>query len=502
MEEAVDINDGLLQQRLETRQQQLAAIFLHQHEKRTLIYKLRAFKRWHDVYPLEMQCRELTRQLQERTQMLETVRAAYLKDVVSIKSQLRHLSKLTREEPNHISRGNIEEALSDLHTLPSVELKTLIDRADAALKEDGTSKAMRDCLIDAGLIDPESLRPINPWEQSRAYKRLQRIEKGPSYQYPDTKGYSLQLNRPTSYKLFVRYCSECVGTIQFVRAWNYEVENNLRFRAEYNQIDNRIQEMQRVINSLQDSIIVKETKIEELEAQCVELQGANAWFDKWTIAKQEEARVAAEVEKSRQTAAQLQMQQADMETTIWNLQQRQFTRVHDLQGQVRTLQQQLKHDTKERDFETQTRLKIAQDLQAALQAKSSLQRALDAATGQKNQETAKQELLTNQLQQMERERLLAEQEHSAAEKQHAEYKKRTDNQIRELQQEVQILSKSNDQQQDEIDALKTDNRQRKVENAKYAVEMAQLQEENARLQRVVQTQSAALIAAKQQNRGR
>lgn len=165
----------------------------------------RTFRIWRDEYPLVTKCDELARQLKERTFMLDTVRGSYLKDVINVKY---HLDQLMKVQISDEALEKWQKNAYDLHVVPSVDIRELINRTKSCMQQ--SSAQMRENLIDAGFIDPETCRTLNPWEQSRSYRRLERLRKGPSHKFPQG-GESIHLAAPGIAKVFVHHCNQCIG---------------------------------------------------------------------------------------------------------------------------------------------------------------------------------------------------------------------------------------------------------------------------------------------------
>ena len=251
------------------------------HRKR-LDTLLRAFYRWSYEFPLAQKCDELAKQLRERSLMMDTVRSSYLRDVVSIKYQLDMIND-AEVDNNDTSLVKLKQNMYDLHTLPSVDLRSLVENVRQSVRQ--TSAQLRESLVDAGLLDPETLRTLNPWDQSRGFRRIMRIKKGGAFKPPDLEGESIALAAPTNKKLFVRYCKDCIGMTAFVKGWNKEVEDSLKFKADFANVDSHIQEFRVLIDKLNGTIEGQEQKIVDLLAYTSKLETANAWFEKWGATK-------------------------------------------------------------------------------------------------------------------------------------------------------------------------------------------------------------------------
>jgi hypothetical protein len=257
--------------------EKIMAIFLRQYQRKMLIKLLRAFKKWAVEFPLTVKCEELGHQLSERTLVLETVRNSYLKDVVSVKYYLDQLDKIDFDE---VTKAKWKEAFYDLHSVPSTDVRNVVEKAKRTPHL--TSNQLRENLIECGLLDPETYKTLNPWENSRSFRRVCRLEKGPTFNYPThLNGECIDAFAPSNYKVYVRHCSDCVGMISFVKSWNQKIEEAIQFKVEYASVDTKIEDFKRLISSLQNIVIDKEKEMSVLRENLKAFEDTNAWFVKW-----------------------------------------------------------------------------------------------------------------------------------------------------------------------------------------------------------------------------
>lgn len=447
----------------ELRSNQIMSIFMRSYQRKCLIQQLRAFRRWSESFPLQVKCIEISRQLGERNEMLESLRSSYLKDIVSVKYQLSQLSSLTKESVDqHISRKVIEEKLSGLHMVPSADLRHIVDKAEKTIKSDGTSTMLRDTLVDAGLMDPETCKVYNPWEQSRSYRRLNRMQKGPAYNYPDTGGNSMELAKPYDYKLFIRYCRDCVGVVQFVKSWNTDIEATLRFKAEYGQVELRIQELRRVIDSLQNAVVSKEQTIIRLDEKNKELEEANHWFEKWSYIKDVEQREAEHKERLNMYMNLVDMAQAEKESIVWSIQHQNNETVADLQHKLKDLQRALRKDQTDRDQEASTRIKIAEELQHVLSQKSAMKAEIDRLKSLRSQDANDHDALLKRIKKTEAVCQELEVALSKKEREFEDHRRVTADRIDELVQQYKTVSRDYEAKEKELDDMRIELRKKKV----------------------------------------
>ncbi len=334
----------------------------------------KAFRRWAYEFPLNVKCTELMRQLKERNSVLETVRGCYLKDVISLKHQLEKLNKLANSSST-VTKAQIEDSIYELHTLPSIDLRNIIERAETCFKQ--SSVQLQNNLIEAGIMDPISGRTYNPWDHSRAYRRMKRLETGGSFNYPASMGESYPLAAPRQYQLIVHYCSQCVGFISFVKKWNEEVEESIRFRTEYYSVDTKIEDFKRVIKNLHGTIEEKEKENIVLLARVNELENANQWFEKWTLSKNTAEMQSFFQQREQLHQQQIQMLLADKASALKEMSDRYEAQIaHLLENEYR-LRRQLSEKEDELQKEVEWRYQLNNQIDTLTTEKEKLQQTIE-----------------------------------------------------------------------------------------------------------------------------
>ena len=79
----------------------------------------RAFSLWYRVIPLNTKCEELAKELQEKTSIIDLLREAYLRDVVSVKYCVTELAKEFKQESKF-------DIIDQIDSLPSLNLRNFI----------------------------------------------------------------------------------------------------------------------------------------------------------------------------------------------------------------------------------------------------------------------------------------------------------------------------------------------------------------------------------------
>lgn len=333
-----------------------------QANRKRLETLLRAFYRWSYEFPLAQKCDEMAKQLKERNLMMDTVRSSYLRDVVSIKHQLDKINDAEVDNTD-TSLVKLKQNLYDLHTLPSVDLRSLVENVRQSVGQ--TSAQLRESLVDAGLLDPETLRTLNPWDQSRGFRRIMRIKKGGACKPPNMEGESFSLAAPTNKKLFVRYCKDCIGMAIFIKGWNSEVEESLKFKADFANIDAHIQEFRILIDKLNGTIEHQEKQIVDLLEHKHKLETANAWFEKWggghNGATGGKLSTMDDFEARNMYKNMCEMARAELESFAFNtsLRVQEKERAHLAAEKVQ--RQKLRVAELSKDADSKERLKIVQD---------------------------------------------------------------------------------------------------------------------------------------------
>ncbi len=336
----------------------LVTIYLNQTKRNKSLLLAKAFLKWSREVPLTQKCDEMVKQLKERNGMVESIRSSYLRDVISIKHFLDQLKTINVDKPASVD--DMFDSLQNLHTVPSVDLREAIDKVRSNMTQSSTQ--LRDNLIDAGLLDPSTCKTLNPWEQSRAFRRLQRQRGAPSYQYPDAGGESVYIKAPSNYKLFVRHCGNCIGIMQLVKSWNTEIETAFRQMADYQIVDAQIAEFKKLIAHLTLMVADKEAEVIRLNTKNTELEVANAWFDKWAFIKESAEREEVINEQKRVLSNIAGMSHADIESTAYNYALRMEARQVVHEDQIRALKMTIKKDKGESERNTQSRLALCDDL--------------------------------------------------------------------------------------------------------------------------------------------
>ena len=351
-----------------------------QQNRKRLEVLLKFFFRWSHQFPLTVQCIELTKQLRERVHIVDDIRSAYLRDVISVKIHLDSINAVAMsnnapsvdainasDNDDHDQQqlsAKVQDSLSDLHTIPSIDIRKLIEKATESIHQ--TSIQLRESLIDNGLMDPETLQTLNPWDQSRGYRRIMRKTVNHAYKPPVTNGGSFQIAAPSQHKLFVRYCSECIGLIAVVKSWNSEVEDSLQFKADNIDITRVLDEFRNLINRLNATIEQQEVKIVRLEERNKELTKSQRWFARWSDdqADQQEAQHLEELrEKLERCQDIIDMSKMDFES----LQLNQFTREEEQQQALlikeKMSRQKLRATEQLLDMSSKEKLKAMKELQ-------------------------------------------------------------------------------------------------------------------------------------------
>lgn len=349
------------QEKIMQTRDQMIGIYVHQFKRRCFIMLMRAFTRWCKVYPLTIKCDEVAKQLKERTFLLENIRGSYLRDVVLVKHHLEQIQavKLPEENP---AFEKVRADMYDLHAVPSVDLRGLIEKAKMAPSQ--ASNQLVESLINANILDLETGKALNPWEQSRGYKRIQKFKRGDSYQLPDTGGQSMPLQAPRDCTLFIRHCSKCIGVISLVRNWSKDIEEALRYQLEAKSMVAELAELKRLVSNLQNIIENQQEDYKVLLEKSQQVETAGAWFDKWSYMKEFEEKELEQEEKRGVLRHRAEMANADKESTSYNQSLRVQSDIDDCAIRETNLKQLLKKEKVTREREEKNRLKLFDDVKA------------------------------------------------------------------------------------------------------------------------------------------
>lgn len=252
----------------------------------------RAFMKWSKMLPLIQKCDELGKQLHERLLVVSSLRESYFRDVLCVKHHLEKLKEYSSKLPavsSSITDGTSDEKktgesadslkshmdMYDLHAIPSTNLRPLIQ--NALNSPNMTSYQLNETLVASGLINGATGKTSYPWEKGRNYKKLMRIQKGISWDFPKFKGDSVALQSPGNFKLFVTYCQQCIGTMSFVRDWNIDIEEALQKNIDSKTVDLQLSNLKNTVNSLNEIIEKQQTELESLRRKLLELKQTSQW---------------------------------------------------------------------------------------------------------------------------------------------------------------------------------------------------------------------------------
>jgi hypothetical protein len=283
-------------------------------------FLVKYFLRWSKMLPLHVKCDELARQLQDRLVAIASIRDSYLRDVVRVKYHLQKIQEFKLpgdDQPALIKQTGHD--MYDLHVVPSISLRKLIDRATEV---NTSSMQLQETLIQAGLVNVSTGKAYNAWEKSKNFPKIMKHNRGPDFKIPKTNGESISCSTPQTHELFVRYCKECTGIMQFVRAWNFEVEDSLRFKAEGQRMQVVISNLEVTINRLNDIIHDQEKAVVEKDAFIEQLLQSGKFMDQWTYQQEMKDREATYQQDIKNLRNERGMASADKESTEIELQLR------------------------------------------------------------------------------------------------------------------------------------------------------------------------------------
>lgn len=189
-----------------------------------------------------------------------------------------------------------------------------------------------------------------------------KVKKGHFFTLPNPGGESIALSAPAKHRLFVKYCSDCVGVINLVRSWNAEVEDALRFRLEYGSMDHQNAELRKLIGKLNVIIENQENDLIKEAAKNKELEEANAWFHNWTDTQKVSA-ISNDLKDTRRQLGEVQhMAQADVESTAYNVSMGLRSRIASALSAEETLYKVIRKERLSKETEVKARLQMYDDL--------------------------------------------------------------------------------------------------------------------------------------------
>jgi hypothetical protein len=183
-----------LEQTKESARKLIQRVMKSPFEKNRKIIMLKAFMKWHKMLPMHQKCDELAKILQDRLVAVASMRDSYLRDIVRVKYHLSKIQEYRDPGKENAAVGKYTEEtghdMYDLHTVPSISLRMLIDRGLEALRTEpgedvDASQQLQDTLMQSGLANPMTGKSFNPWERSKQFRRIQAHRKGqPGYVPP------------------------------------------------------------------------------------------------------------------------------------------------------------------------------------------------------------------------------------------------------------------------------------------------------------------------------
>lgn len=359
---------------------------------------------------------------------MEEIRKSYLRDVVNVKIYLEKISKYDIVEVDkynylaaisksgrnvavvidddielspyqqqqrqiqeqqirqlRLQQSQIKEEIVGIEGIPSTDMRGFIKRAIDAVND--SSAQVRDNLLEAGVIDIQALRTLNPWEQSSAYTRTMKQKRGHFFSLPKSSGECIPLAAPSNHKLFVRYCNECIGMIALVRSWNLEVEDAMRFRLEHGAMDQQNAELRKLIAKLNGIIETQEESLLKEMAKNKELEEANAWFNNWTDTQRVDA-LGNELKDARRQLMEVgQMAQAEVESTALNVSMAMRHRIASALHVEETLHKLVRKERLMRENEVKSRIQMYEDLQKTQKELVNAEKEIVVMTDLRNKET-------------------------------------------------------------------------------------------------------------------
>jgi hypothetical protein len=86
---------------------------------------------------------------------------------------------------------------------------------------------------------------------------------------------------PQTHEMFIKYCSDCVGVMSFIRQWNSQVEASLGLTAEGEKMQSEINRLKGTINDLNTLIADQEKRMIVAEHKYDELHKSAKFIEQW-----------------------------------------------------------------------------------------------------------------------------------------------------------------------------------------------------------------------------
>jgi chromosome segregation ATPase len=285
-----------------------------------------------------------------------------------------------------------------------------------------------------------------------------RIKKGGAVKPPDLEGESIAIAAPSNKKLFVRYCKDCIGLSIFIKDWNSEVEQSLKFKADFSNIDGLIQEYRGVIDKLNGTIEGQEKEIVRLIERTNKLETANAWFEKWGVIKEADRTGKGapldEYEQKVMYKHNAEMARAEMDSFAFNSAMRLEAKERVRQVAERAQRQRLHEAEASKTADTKERAKIVQEFRKCQQELQSKVNEITELTNSNAVKEAEKTHLMSKLSLFEAESVKLHEFMDRKEAEYATLREESNAKIEDLKYTVKQLNNDYNKQETVIDELR------------------------------------------------
>ena len=209
---------------------------------------------------------------------------------------------------------SINQRRYDLHVVPSISLRSLIERAG---ENNDSSHQLYETMLQAGLVNPVTKKSFNAWERGKNFTKVMKGQRGRKFKLPDTKGESIESSVPHTHELFVRYCQECVGVMQFVKKWNFEVEDSMKYKHEGQIMQKEIDNLKMTITGLNQFIGGQEKRLVDALDENKTLKEGDAFMKQWSYQKEMGEREQDYKYQNQVLKEQVAFSQADIDARLF-----------------------------------------------------------------------------------------------------------------------------------------------------------------------------------------
>ncbi len=180
---------------------------------------------------------------------------------------------------NYYKKYEMENELKELNSIPSVDLRHLVQKTTIEDPDETSSFSLKDSVMKAHLLSSDYIQEHwmkNPWDRSKSYAIFRQRKDQMPLSLP-SGGNSINLYAPSRHRLYIKYCKQCIGIMTFIAEWNTDVEKMLKQRIE----GRTNEELRQIIRNLNDYLIDKSEECEKLSQELYGIKNGAKYVQTW-----------------------------------------------------------------------------------------------------------------------------------------------------------------------------------------------------------------------------